>query len=68
MSITAMVENNIVRLPADAHFPDGAHVRVELLETPMAASAMREWLRTAGGAAKPGISAETIMKETRGEE
>jgi hypothetical protein len=68
MSITAMVENNIVRLPADAHFPDGAQVRVELLEAPQAASAMREWLRTAGGVARPGATTEAIMKETRGEE
>lgn len=68
MSITATIENNIVRIPADAHFPDGAHVRIELLDQPEPGSAMREWLQTAGGAAKPGVTTAAIMRETRGEE
>jgi hypothetical protein len=68
MSITATVEDNIVRIPANAHFPNGARVRIELLETPKSVSAMQEWLRNAGGAAKPGVTTADIMRETRGEE
>lgn len=67
MSITATVENNIVRIPEEAHFPNGSHVRIELLETPPAVSAMRQWLKNAGGVAKPGVTTDDIMRETRGE-
>ena len=50
MSITATVENDMIRLPADVHLPDGTRVRLE----PIAPSqSCRDWpadyfARTAG--------------------
>ena len=32
MSITAIVENGTIKLPADVHLPDGTQVRVEPIE------------------------------------
>ncbi len=68
MSITATVENDMIRLPVDLHLPDGTQVRVETLDAQSSVSAMRDWLREAGGKATPGITTDEIMKETRGEE
>jgi len=33
MSITAIVENDTIKLPAGIHVPDGTSVRLDLLET-----------------------------------
>ena len=32
MSITATVENDMIRLPADVHLPDGTQVRLEPID------------------------------------
>lgn len=33
MSITATVENDMIRLPADVHLPDGTQVRLEPIDS-----------------------------------
>jgi hypothetical protein len=62
MSITAIVEHDMVKLPAGIHVPDGTPVRLDLLEL-----SSRQWPadyfeRTAGSMAN-----EPMSRPTQGE-
>ena len=70
MSITATVENDMIRLPADVHLPDGTQVRLEPIDPGQPA---RGWpagyfARTAGMlAGEPFERPEQGTVEQRGE-
>lgn len=68
MSITATVENDNIRLPKHVHLPNGARVRIELLESRPTAAEVEARLDRATGAADSGLTTDEIMKMTRGEE
>ena len=65
MSVTATVENNTIRLPEGVQFPDGAVVRVELLQS-LPSAPVEAWLERAQGAALPGVTTAEIMRLMRG--
>ena len=48
MSITATVENGTIRLPPDAHFPDGTEVRVEVVERSTGGAFDKRYAKFAG--------------------
>jgi hypothetical protein len=63
MSITAIVENDTIKLPV--HVPDGTQVEITL---PEAAPATPDWLRRSLGIATSGLTTDEIMRLTRGED
>lgn len=65
MSITAIVENDTIKLPV--HVPDGTRVEI-VVKTEMANPPMPGWLQLAEGKATTGLSTAEIMRMTRGED
>lgn len=65
MSFTATVENDVIKLPENTHLPDGAHVRVEVIDNPRIAPEILERLRRASGRATAGLSTDEILRESR---
>jgi hypothetical protein len=65
MSITAIVENDIIKLPV--HVPDGTRVDIVLPveETEMDFDG---WLAASTGIAKGRLTTDERMRETRGED
>ncbi len=68
MSITATVEKDMIKLPQNVHFPDGAKVRIELIDHRPTAAEVDARLDWATGKATSGLTTDEIMKMTRGEE
>ena len=68
MSFTATVENDVIKLPANTHLPNGAKVRVEIVEHPQIAPDVLAWLNRISGRATSGLSTDEILRETRGED
>jgi len=70
MSITAIVENDTIKLPV--HVPDGTRVEItvthEVRETTSAKDETADWLQALVGKATSGLSTNEIMRLTRGEE
>jgi hypothetical protein len=64
MSITAIVENDTIKLPM--HVPDGTKVEITLPNAPDAGTP--GWLQRAVGAATSGLTTDEIMRATRGED
>ena len=67
MSITAIVENDTIKLPPGVHVPDGTKAEI-VLQTEDAGTAPPDWLQRAVGTATSGMSTDEIMRMTRGEE
>ena len=67
MSITAIVENNTIKLPPGVHVPDRTKAEI-VLQTHDALTAKPDWLERAVGTATSGLSTDEIMRMTRGEE
>ena len=67
MSITAIVENDTIKLPPGVHVPDGTKAEI-VLQTKDTSAAKPDWLQRAVGTATTGMSADEIMRMTRGEE
>ena len=67
MSITAIVENDTIKLPPGVHVPDGTKAAI-VLQTEDAGAAKPDWLQRAVGTAMSGMSTDEIMRMTRGEE
>jgi len=65
MSITAIVENDTIKLPM--HVPDGTRVEITLPGEGVAAD-FDEWIETSIGLAKGRFTTEERMRETRGED
>jgi len=65
MSITAVVENDTIKLPV--HVPDGPRVEI-VVKTEMANPPTPDWLQLAEGKATTGLSTAEIMRMTRGED
>jgi len=65
MSITAIVENDTIKLPM--HVPDGTKVEITLPEKG-AAGNFDEWLTSSIGLAKGRFTTDERMRETRGED
>jgi hypothetical protein len=68
MSITVTVENDIIRLPADLHYPNGTQARLEFPDPPPTALRDTSWIDRSVGVADSGLRTDEIMKLTRGEE
>lgn len=68
MSITAIVENDTIKLPV--HVPDGTRVEVVVHDEQRAGNlkAFDEWLAASTGIAKGRLTTEARMRETRGED
>jgi len=70
MSITAIVENDTIKLPV--HVPDGTRVEITLPESPATSETASEnapvWLNEAVGTATSGLSTDEIMRQTRGDD
>jgi predicted metal-dependent hydrolase len=64
VSITAIVEDDTIKLPPGVHLPNGTEVRVEL-PPELPKTSIENWLATAIGAAKAGVTTDEIMKLTR---
>ena len=67
MSITAIVENDTIKLPPGIHVPDGTKAEI-VLQTEKAATPGPDWLARAVGTATSGLSTDEIMRQTRGED
>ena len=65
MSITAIVENDTIKLPM--HVPDGTKVEITLPGERTVAD-FDEWLATSTGLAKGRFTTDERMRETRGED
>ncbi|MEQ1860308.1 MAG: hypothetical protein ABMA13_10260 [Chthoniobacteraceae bacterium] len=65
MSITAIVENDTIKLPV--HVPDGTKVEITL-PTDSTAADFDEWLAASTGIAKGRLTTDERMRETRGDE
>ena len=65
MSITAIVENDTIKLPM--HVPDGTKVEITLPGERTVAD-FDEWLATSTGLAKGRLTTDERMRETRGED
>ena len=65
MSITAIVENDTIKLPL--HVPDGTRVEITLPRARIAED-FEEWLATSTGLAKGRFTTDERMRETRGED
>ncbi len=65
MSITAIVENDMIKLPL--HVPDGTRVEITL-PTERAAEDFEAWLAARTGRAKGRFTTDERMRETRGED
>ena len=52
MSITAVIEKGMIKLPKDAPWPSGTVVRIELVETPVAPRNLGQRLKPFSGSAK----------------
>jgi hypothetical protein len=68
MSITVTVENDIIRLPANIHCPNGTQVRLELPDSPPTTPRDTSWIDRSVGVADTGLTTDEILKLTRGEE
>jgi hypothetical protein len=72
MSFTATVENDVIKLPENTHLPNGATVRVELVEHvaehPQIAPEVMARLKKISGRATTGLTTDEILRETRGED
>jgi hypothetical protein len=68
MSFTATVENDVIKLPENTHLPNGAKVRVELVEPPRISPEVEAWLDRISGRATTGLTTDEILRETRGED
>lgn len=66
MSITAIVENDTIKLPPGLHVPDGTKAEI-VLQTEEATTPPPDWLQRAVGTATSGLSTDEIMRMTRGE-
>jgi len=70
MSITAIVENDTIKLPV--HVPDGTRVEItvthQVHETTSAKDETADWLQALVGKATSGLSTDEIMRLTRGED
>jgi hypothetical protein len=52
MSITAVIEKGMIKLPKDAPWPSGTVVRIEPVETPVAPRNLGQRLKPFSGSAK----------------
>jgi hypothetical protein len=67
MSITAIVENDMIKLPV--HVPDGTKVEITLPEEkPGGMAGFEGWLTASIGLAKGKLTTDMRMRETRGED
>lgn len=68
MSITAIVENDTIKLPV--HVPDGTKVEVTLQRGAEATDVaqFKAWLISSTGLAKGKLTTDERMRETRGED
>ena len=68
MSITAIVENDTIKLPM--HVPDGTRVEITLPESGRTANPgdFDSWLAASTGMAKGRFTTDERMRETRGED
>ena len=67
MSITAIVENDTIKLPPGVHVPDGTKAEITL-PGEKTAEDFDEWLATSTGLAKGRFTTDERMRETRGED
>lgn len=65
MSITAIVENDTIKLPPGVHVPDGT--QAEVVFKTEAEPTVPGWLERSVGIATTGLSTNEILRETRGE-
>jgi len=64
MSITAIVENDIIRLPVGIHLPDGTPVRLDIGDTGEPAS---QWPAGYFGRTAGALSGEPMERPAQGE-
>ncbi len=72
MSITAIVENDTIKLPPGVHVPDGTTARIFLEDAAGRVRAetadFERWLAASTGLAKGLLTTDERMRETRGED
>jgi hypothetical protein len=67
MSITAIVQDDTIKLPDGVHVPDGTEVNIEVPARPTQAQ-LEAWRRKAATVKLSGLTTDEIMRLTRGED
>lgn len=67
MSITAIVQDDTIKLPIGVHVPDGTEVNIEVPARPSEAQ-LEAWRKRVATVKLSGLTTDQIMSMTRGED